>query len=322
MRMILHRALQVLVLSMITMQISFSQVTPIDADSDGECGPDCFDLFSWSPQQDADGDNLPFTGDGIAETNSCNTIIEAEVEYAGNDLFIDLSGTTVSANNQGTDPWTDTWTYTFGNLLTNPILQLSSAFGDTQVAITDCDGVPIVVRDISSGAEMANGMFMGNDEVQLLGMHDCFIVTLMNDVNDFYSLSVGTCLGANPPPPCEECAENESFEYISLGNADFSGAMPTADVFLDGIQYGTATVLFSNLSISEDLAGTAFGAFADGDDMEETFILEVSLCEAITVQQLDVLGLETESQVWVGTCLLYTSPSPRDLSTSRMPSSA
>ena len=25
---------------------------------------------------------------------------------------------------------------------------------------------------------------------------------------------------------------------------------------------------------------------------------------------------------WVGLCLLYTSPSPRDLSTSRMPSSA
>ena len=27
-------------------------------------------------------------------------------------------------------------------------------------------------------------------------------------------------------------------------------------------------------------------------------------------------------QHWCGTCLLYTSPSPRDLSTSRMPSSA
>ena len=26
--------------------------------------------------------------------------------------------------------------------------------------------------------------------------------------------------------------------------------------------------------------------------------------------------------VWLGNCLLYTSPSPRDLSTSRMPSSA
>ena len=32
--------------------------------------------------------------------------------------------------------------------------------------------------------------------------------------------------------------------------------------------------------------------------------------------------LDDKSIVGVGTCLLYTSPSPRDLSTSRMPSSA
>ena len=30
----------------------------------------------------------------------------------------------------------------------------------------------------------------------------------------------------------------------------------------------------------------------------------------------------TKNQVWLTHCLLYTSPSPRDLSTSRMPSSA
>ena len=30
----------------------------------------------------------------------------------------------------------------------------------------------------------------------------------------------------------------------------------------------------------------------------------------------------TSKQAYLGTCLLYTSPSPRDLSTSRMPSSA
>ena len=35
------------------------------------------------------------------------------------------------------------------------------------------------------------------------------------------------------------------------------------------------------------------------------------------------LGLiEYLKKVWVNVCLLYTSPSPRDLSTSRMPSSA
>ena len=33
-------------------------------------------------------------------------------------------------------------------------------------------------------------------------------------------------------------------------------------------------------------------------------------------------GTAEKPDIWVITCLLYTSPSPRDLSTSRMPSSA
>ena len=33
-------------------------------------------------------------------------------------------------------------------------------------------------------------------------------------------------------------------------------------------------------------------------------------------------SIETFGHTAIGTCLLYTSPSPRDLSTSRMPSSA
>ena len=42
----------------------------------------------------------------------------------------------------------------------------------------------------------------------------------------------------------------------------------------------------------------------------------------IAVQELfDVLGVESD-HIAIRTCLLYTSPSPRDLSTSRMPSSA
>ena len=34
------------------------------------------------------------------------------------------------------------------------------------------------------------------------------------------------------------------------------------------------------------------------------------------------IWIDNESSIWSGDCLLYTSPSPRDLSTSRMPSSA
>ena len=43
---------------------------------------------------------------------------------------------------------------------------------------------------------------------------------------------------------------------------------------------------------------------------------------AKTKQQNEVKGPTSKIYAQKGTCLLYTSPSPRDLSTSRMPSSA
>ena len=42
----------------------------------------------------------------------------------------------------------------------------------------------------------------------------------------------------------------------------------------------------------------------------------------MTVIVWDGKSLATDQQANDGSCLLYTSPSPRDLSTSRMPSSA
>ena len=42
----------------------------------------------------------------------------------------------------------------------------------------------------------------------------------------------------------------------------------------------------------------------------------------LTINQRDSLMKLSIKASWYGICLLYTSPSPRDLSTSRMPSSA
>ena len=56
------------------------------------------------------------------------------------------------------------------------------------------------------------------------------------------------------------------------------------------------------------------------------FNAEVTLTslEVLGLAEVDVLALKTAGLVgqMAKTCLLYTSPSPRDLSTSRMPSSA
>ena len=53
---------------------------------------------------------------------------------------------------------------------------------------------------------------------------------------------------------------------------------------------------------------------------EEFEGLGLGLVEAQVIAR--ALGAGVAPGPWRGTCLLYTSPSPRDLSTSRMPSSA
>jgi len=48
-----------------------------------------------------------------------------------------------------------------------------------------------MVTDISTGNPYDG---MGNDEVQLIGTFNCFNITVSNDTNDSYTISVGTCL--------------------------------------------------------------------------------------------------------------------------------
>ena len=60
---------------------------------------------------------------------------------------------------------------------------------------------------------------------------------------------------------------------------------------------------------------------AEADRLADS--LSQVMTRLVTVQEemIDVLKSSQESQT-INICLLYTSPSPRDLSTSRMPSSA
>ena len=48
------------------------------------------------------------------------------------------------------------------------------------------------------------------------------------------------------------------------------------------------------------------------------------LASELAKQDLNIKGISTKSpnEKWENTCLLYTSPSPRDATLSRMPSSA
>ena len=72
----------------------------------------------------------------------------------------------------------------------------------------------------------------------------------------------------------------------------------------------------------EAQVGGPIGLLKNGD------IIEIDAIEGTLNVQLSEAELEERRKDWApkvtqfGSCLLYTSPSPRDLSTSRMPSSA
>ena len=94
-------------------------------------------------------------------------------------------------------------------------------------------------------------------------------------------------------------------------------------------------ILLTAVSISAMTAGTAFPAFAEATEAEAEETTDGAENAADSELEDGVYGVEfdTDSSMFhvneandekgeLTVCLLYTSPSPRDLSTSRMPSSA
>ncbi len=282
-----------------------AQVTPTDANTDAECGADCWDLFSWSTVQDGSGTNIPNFSEGVANDANCNTTIDASAEYFGADSNgPDLVGTSIGANLQGTS--TDLWVIGFGEELTSPVINFSALETSTNVLITDCDGNEITANCISScGANLmfTPGVGWNGDvaySLQLSGTYDCINISFDVTNNDAYNFSIGTCLSANPLPPCVSCGTNEDFEYLNLVNKMGSGTGATADVELDNVLVGSAEVLFSDLDINEDLSGTTFGGF---DNDGGTYLLKLTFCEPISVQQFEIKNLEVESEVSIGTTI-------------------
>ena len=171
---------------------SYSQVTPPNADSDAECGADCYDIFNWTPVADPAGNVLG--GEGFAEDSGCSTTIEGFVEYTGVNNP-DLSGSSVGTTASNGD--TDNWQFTFGTALTNPVINLGALQTDSEVTIKDCNGAIIAATCINSCATSLTGPPWTGDSgysLQLNGTFSCFEVCVSVFRNDFYTISIGTCL--------------------------------------------------------------------------------------------------------------------------------
>jgi len=102
--------------------------------------------------------------------------------------------------------------------------------------------------------------------------------------------------------------------------------------FLDLIVYVTVSGALqarvdSGLATAVKQAASDVSVSGDTVSVNAQVLLDPSLADAyMWVLQLQgpqaVLPNPTTSKLFTNACLLYTSPSPRDLSTSRMPSSA
>ena len=58
------------------------------------------------------------------------------------------------------------------------------------------------------------------------------------------------------------------------------------------------------------------------ESLDQGLIVSVQAPQGSPMRDPDVIAAMADAALLNGACLLYTSPSPRDLSTSRMPSSA
>ena len=92
--------------------------------------------------------------------------------------------------------------------------------------------------------------------------------------------------------------------------SDANNTPPLATAVPLGLQHVLA-MFASNVTPSIIVAGAAGLAFGGA---EQVYMIQMAMLFAGIATLFQTIG--------VGPCLLYTSPSPRDLSTSRMPSSA
>ena len=125
--------------------------------------------------------------------------------------------------------------------------------------------------------------------------------------------SIGLDVSFSRPDTATVSTSLEVTSDDPLGNGDLS-------IPLNG--HSVAPVL--SLSSESHLFGNVL------DSLDHVFTITNTGTDTLNISEIDI-PLAAFSQIWEGptatvlepgACLLYTSPSPRDLSTSRMPSSA
>ena len=107
---------------------------------------------------------------------------------------------------------------------------------------------------------------------------------------------------------------------IDLNKLDQSSTTKIGTTALadDGVTYAK----IQNVTATDKLLGRSTAGAGVIEEIACTAAGRALLDDADAAAQRTTLGIDTDDSVTFGTCLLYTSPSPRDRTRSRMPSSA
>ena len=176
-------------------------------------------------------------------------------------------------------------------------------------------GQLIPTEEVAGGATRANVTCLA-----------CLQVKRKQSVTNMHSLIWGECLHATPPPPVarQPMPGIEEVEQIEESPGVFE-ELDIANVEVEPLSSGEPEEneeKHSDPSSHESIIKQATIGTQSGQS-ERAFLRHPHACIAIS----DVATWGSHQSVSTDTdvpasCLLYTSPSPRDLSTSRMPSSA
>ena len=181
----------------------------------------------------------------------------------------------------------------------NPNYSVSYYFSENE-ALNAIDPLPVFYTNITNPQTI---------HVRVVDINtNCYTTTTLD-------LSVTTAPAATIPPSFEYCdADADGFGVFNLSQLD--------DIISDG-QTGLTITYHETQADALNNVNAIIGEYNNIVAYEQTIFIRVESSTVVTdcATYLDVL-LVVNDVPQINTCLLYTSPSPRDATLSRMPSSA
>ena len=266
-------------------------------DATGENSGDVMDTSSSShTDSDADGDSITVTqirksggSDSTVSSSSSYNSSGTSVTGTYGTLVIGADGSYTYTADQSaaddldvSDTVDDVFTYTVSDGTTTTTATIT-------ITVTGVNDTPVAQNDVGVIAEDSTLTVTNGANANVSGSYD----------------ATGEHSG--------DVMDTSSSSHTD-SDADDSASLTITQIKKDGGSNSSVSSGSSYNSSGTSVTGT-YGTLTIGADGSYTYVADQTAADALDAG-------DSANDVFVYTCLLYTSPSPRDLSTSRMPSSA